>query len=54
MVTGSQLDEGVLLWLEMQGVQAGTLKRSNPQVREQDPGEIYFRDFKKIINYKNG
>ena len=38
MVTGSQLDEGVLLWLEMQGVQAGTLKRSNPQAREQDPG----------------
>ena len=38
MVTGSQLGEGVLLWLEMQGVHAGTLKRSNPQVREQDPG----------------
>ena len=38
MVTGSQLDEGVLLSLEMQGVHAGTLKRSNPQVREQDPG----------------
>ena len=38
MVTGSQLGEGVLLWLEMQGVQADTLKRSNPQAREQDPG----------------